>query len=82
MKSTENGAASATCWEVETPEEERQQSCADRSSILLGSGSGSLAVTVGFSLADCRSDSWAARKSMRPEASQAARVIICTLIFL
>lgn len=40
------------------------------------------AVTVGFSLADCRSDSWVVRRGMRPEASQAAGVIICILIFL
>lgn len=68
MESTED-SASASCWAVETQEEERQQSCAGRSSVLLGSGSGSFTVTVGFCLADCRSDSRVARRSMRPEAS-------------
>lgn len=82
MESTED-SASASCWEVETWEEVRLQSCAGRSSIFLGSGTGSFfAVTVGFSLADCRSDSWVVRRSMRPEASQAAGVITCILIFL
>lgn len=81
MESTED-RASASCWEVETREEVRQQSCAGKFSILLGSGTGSFAVTVGFSLADCRSDSWVVRRGMRPEASQAAGVITCILIFL